>query len=105
MNNLTPRQMINVELATRASNKHSSSILKHHTPLQQQANLKISFNCECSDPDCQERILLTLKDYEKLHKAIARFVIAKGHEEPKIEKVKRNDKNLSVVDKYALLAR
>lgn len=99
---LSSRQMINNELFTRASNKKSTKILKRHVPASEQENLKILFNCECSDPICTERIPLTLKEYERLHNNRARFVVIKGHVELSVEKIKATGKNLSVVDKYAL---
>ena len=99
---LTSRQMINTELAARAGNKKSSKLLKQHVPASEQVDLKILFNCECSDPDCRERISLTLREYELLHNNRARFVIIKGHVEPSVEKVAATAGQLSVVDKYAL---
>ena len=99
---LSRRQKINVELAVRAANKKSSRLLKHHIPPEEQENLKIDFICECSDPACEARISLTLKEYEKLHSDVARFVIAKGHTEPQVEKVHHETPNSTVVEKYAL---
>ena len=94
--------MINTELAVRASNKRSTELLKHHVPASEQQDLKILFNCECSNPDCRERLSLTLKEYEQLHNKRSRFVIIKGHVEPSVEKVAATGGQLSVVDKYAL---
>lgn len=101
-NNLSSRQMINIELAARASNKKSTKLLKQHSPQAELDNLKILFNCECSNPDCKERIPLTLKEYELLHTKRARFVIKKGHDEPSVEKVKATGSGMAIVDKYAL---
>jgi hypothetical protein len=101
-NNLTSRQMINVELAARANNKNAAKILKNHIPQEEQDSLKIAFNCECSDPDCKQRVLLSLEEYEKLHNDFARFVIAKGHNEPVVEKIEKSGKTVSVVKKYIL---
>ena len=101
-NKLTDRQKINVELAARSANKKSTKVLKHHVPQEEREKLKIEFICECSNPDCQDHISLTLKEYEKLHHNFAHFVVAKGHIEPKIEIVKKTGKKLSVIEKYAL---
>jgi hypothetical protein len=101
-NNLTPKQKVNVELAARAGNKKSVKRLKQHVPAEEQKGLKIDFTCECSDPACKVRIPLTLKEYVQLHDKNARFVVAKGHIEPAIEKVTKSDQNLHVVEKYAL---
>jgi 5'-deoxynucleotidase YfbR-like HD superfamily hydrolase len=99
---LSTRQMINAELAARASNQKSVKALKRHIPNEEQANEKILFNCECSDLKCEARIPLTLEEYEKLHSEQARFVIVKDHLEPSVEKVQKTSKHLAVVDKYAL---
>ena len=99
---LSPRQMINVELAARAENKRSSKLLKHHTPATEQKGLKIMFNCECSDPNCTMRIPLTLKEYEQLHSNYARFIIVKEHIEPTVETIHKSTENLAVVEKFAL---
>ncbi len=94
--------MINAELAVRAENEHSLNKLKNHMPEPEHEETKIAFNCECSDLTCEQRVLLTLKEYEKLHNKFSRFVIKKGHEEPKVEKVIASDKSMSIVEKYSL---
>lgn len=102
-NELTPNQKVNAELVARAGNKKSVKKLKHHIPKEEQKGLKIAFACECSEPSCSERISVTLKEYELLHNKFERFVIAKGHAEPTIEKIAKSDQDLQVVDKYALM--
>jgi hypothetical protein len=99
---LSPKQMVNVELATRAYNTKAKTILKAHTPQEVQGELKIDFWCECSDPNCKQRIFLTLEQYEKLHNNRARFVIVKGHEEPVVETIHKNVGKYSVVEKESL---
>ncbi len=96
------RQKINAELAARALNKKNSKILKNHIPEEEQAELKILFNCECADPDCSERLSLTLDEYDRLHRLESRFVIAKDHLEPEIETVRASDDDIAVVEKFAL---
>jgi hypothetical protein len=102
-NQLTKRQMINNELAVRAQNKISAKKLEHHVPKEEQEGLKIAFSCECADPTCKKHISLTLNEYAKLHKNFACFVIVKGHNEPKVEKVRASNDKISLVDKYSLL--
>jgi hypothetical protein len=99
---LSARQMINVELAERAKNKKSSKVLKRHVPKEEQAGLVIPFNCECSDPDCTERLPMTLQAYEKMHSSSGQFVVAKGHSTPRVEKVTDVKDNITVVEKFAL---
>ena len=95
-------QQINTELAIRGANKRVKKVIEKHTPNEEQATLKIDFYCECSDYNCQERISLTLEEFEKLHDEQSRFVIAKGHSSPSVEKVLKTRHSLQVVEKPAL---
>ena len=94
--------MINVELAARAINIDSKDKLKAYMPDELHDSALIDFYCECSDEECEARVSLTLDAYEALHNTKARFVITKGHDQPKVEKVHRNINNISIVEKYAL---
>lgn len=96
------KQLINAELAVRSFNTKAKNILKAHTPKGSQSDLVIAFHCECSDENCQERVPLTLRQYEKLHAHKAYFVLAKGHDEPAVEKVKAKAHGFAVVEKEAL---
>ena len=99
---LSSRQMINIELAARATNQSNAQLIQKHMPAAEQAGLKILFNCECSDPNCDERISLTIEEFDKLHRIESQFVIVKGHDEPSVESIKATSEKLAVVDKYAL---
>jgi hypothetical protein len=101
-NDLTEKQKINAELAARANNKKSLKVLKNHIPAEEQDGIKIAFQCECSEPTCSAKIPLTLREYNRLHDRFARFVVAKDHVEPTIEKVTKNDRDVQVVEKFAL---
>lgn len=94
--------MINAELVVRSRNVQSKNVIKRHTPTEFQPNLIIDFLCECSDLTCDERVPLTLEQYEKHHDQATHFVIVKGHEEPKVEKVHKHADGIAVVEKYAL---
>ncbi len=94
--------MINAELIVRAHNQRSKEGIKNHIPKEAHRTEPIDFQCECSDIHCTERISLTLKQYEKLHDDNARFVVVKGHEEPKVEKIYKKNNDMAVVEKYAL---
>lgn len=94
--------MINAELAARHTNTKTKDVLRDHIPKEHQPGLRIDFACECADSSCAERVPLTLLEYEKLHNDPARFVICKGHEVAKIEKVHKETINSLVVEKYAL---
>jgi hypothetical protein len=58
------------------------------------------FYCECSKPECLEKIKLTAKEYGELHQSNKHFVILIGHEHPEVEKVIEKTKNYEVVEKY-----
>ena len=57
------------------------------------------FLCECSDPDCTQRVVLTRAEYEQVRSDPARFVVAKGHAMPEIESVVDRAKDHVVVEK------
>jgi hypothetical protein len=101
-NSPTPKQLINAELAARSLNTKAKNLLKKHTPKTEQDGLMIEFYCECSDENCQERVALTLDQYEKFHQDKALFVLAKGHEEPKVEAAVTKQPDFTIVEKYAL---
>jgi len=103
MKDPTSKELINAELAARSFNTKAKDMLKKYTPKEPQKDLVIAFHCECSDENCQARVPLTLEQYERLHKSKAQFVLAKGHIEPKVEKVKARTPNFTVVEKNALL--
>jgi hypothetical protein len=99
---LSDRQKINVELAARALNKKNAKALRNHIPEEERAGLKILFNCECADPACTERLPMTLHEYNQLHKTAGHFIVAKGHNEPTVEKLKASNDDMAVVEKYVL---
>jgi hypothetical protein len=62
----------------------------------------IEFMCECSDLNCEAKVKMSIKEYETLHKKQNRFVIAKGHKSPTVEKTVKRTKELEVVEKPQL---
>ena len=96
------KQLINAELAARKRNIRDESVLMDYIPSEEQDGVKIAFQCECSDTNCHERVSLTIEQYEDLHKNKANFVLIKGHEEPKVEKVEDHVGRYSIVTKDAL---
>jgi hypothetical protein len=62
----------------------------------------IEFYCECSHPNCLERIKLTIKEYKELHGLKSHFVILIGHEFPEVEKVIEKRKGYELVEKYIM---
>ena len=59
------------------------------------------FVCECSDPDCADRVPATLDAYEEVRSDGTHFLLVPGHEDTCIERVveKRNHR-LAVVEKF-----
>ena len=62
------------------------------------------FLCECSDPGCAERVVLTSAEYEFVRADSTRFVVAKGHAMPEIESVVDQAKDHVVVEKEGAAA-
>jgi hypothetical protein len=57
------------------------------------------FLCECSDPMCTERVVLTSVEYEYVRADPTRFVVAKGHVLPEVESVVEGANDHVVVEK------
>lgn len=62
------------------------------------------FLCECSDPECAERVVLTASEYEFVRADSTRFVVAKGHAMPEIESIVDHAKDHVVVEKEGAAA-
>lgn len=60
----------------------------------------VPFYCECSRPDCIDRINLTPKEYEELHKTKKHFVTLVGHEFTEVEKIVSKKNSYQMVKKH-----
>jgi hypothetical protein len=69
-----------------------------------QKDSSYDFLCECSDPECAERVVLTSAEYEFIRADSTRFVVAKGHAMPEIESVVDQAKDHVVVEKEGAAA-
>jgi hypothetical protein len=58
------------------------------------------FICECADPDCAHRITADLGDYEDVRADATRFLVAIGHDEPRVERVVERAGDYDVVEKF-----
>ena len=58
------------------------------------------FFCECSDENCQKRILLKPSEYNRIHKHRNRFVQIAGHDTHSIERVIKQVAEYNVVEKF-----
>jgi hypothetical protein len=47
----------------------------------------IAFRCECARMGCNQLIVLTLADYERVRADAERFMVLPGHELPELERV------------------
>jgi hypothetical protein len=62
------------------------------------------FVCECADPGCIERLTMTVTEYEEIRADPARFVLAPGHNDKKIEIVLERRADHVVVQKVGRAA-
>ena len=62
------------------------------------------FLCECSDPSCTKRVVLTRAEYEDVRSDPTRFVVAKGHVLHEIEAVVERANDHVVVEKEGAAA-
>ena len=60
---------------------------------------RTDFVCECSDPNCTERVEASLGEYERIRGDGATFLLAPGHEHGDIERVVDRRSHFSVVEK------
>jgi hypothetical protein len=60
---------------------------------------ELEFFCACGRPDCDEKLLLTLAEYEAAQAGPRRFVVAPGHVNPAIERVVEEHDAYLVVEK------
>jgi transcription initiation factor TFIID subunit TAF12 len=66
---------------------------------------RTDFVCECADPNCTERMHVTLAEYESVRKQSTTFLLAPGHDEPEIERVVSNQGRFQVVEKVQAAVR
>jgi transcription antitermination factor NusA-like protein len=69
-----------------------------------QKDATYDFLCECSDPACAARVILTPAEYEHVRADSTRFVVAKGHALPEIEAVVKRADDHVVVEKEGAAA-
>jgi hypothetical protein len=63
--------------------------------------------CECPDPACGERVVVSLDGYERVREESTRFVHAVEHVEPKFERIVARRPKHAIVEKFGrrLIAR
>lgn len=63
-------------------------------------DIPLHFMCECSDENCQKRIIMKPSKYKKLHKTSSHFIILPGHGVASIERIVHEEPDYMVVEKY-----
>lgn len=63
----------------------------------------LHFYCECSNENCQTRIMLTPSVYADIHQHRQRFVVVKGHDIPEVESIVSTGPEYDVVEKISEL--
>lgn len=56
--------------------------------------------CECGNTDCNERIVLTEAEYDKLRRIPTHFAVLRGHDIPAVERVVEQNERFVVVEKF-----
>lgn len=89
MNNQQRRRAEN-EVVFRQRNDAVKNLAKE-VLAHSKVELSLSFVCECSDENCEEKILLTVNEYESIRHTDRDFIIKPGHEQKDIEAVVWHD--------------
>jgi len=63
----------------------------------------LPFYCECSTPECRQRIKISTKLYKQLHDKDRRFIALPGHDNPDIEKVIKTSIDFIVLEKFGAM--
>jgi hypothetical protein len=59
-----------------------------------------AFVCECADAACVHRVPATLDEYESVRENGATFLLARGHEDERVEAVVTEEDGHAVVEKH-----
>jgi hypothetical protein len=59
----------------------------------------VQFICECSDPECAERVSMALREYEALRARPTWFVLAPRHHQPGLERLIERTADYEKVEK------
>lgn len=63
------------------------------------------FVCECSDPNCTNRVEASLAEYEEVRDDPATFLLVPGHEQTDIERIVSDRGSFRVVEKVQAAVR
>jgi hypothetical protein len=68
-------------------------------PASELVEYEVEFACACGRPDCDETVVLTIGEYERVHAQPHRFVVAPGHLNPELERIVERRDGYDVVEK------
>ena len=92
------RQALNEALA-REVNERMAGLDRHAAAGWAEEDQVFEFVCECSTPACEERLQMTLAEYDAVREQDDRFAVAVGHETGTIERVVETTARFVLVDK------
>ncbi|HEX7484021.1 MAG TPA: hypothetical protein VF281_02615 [Candidatus Saccharimonadales bacterium] len=107
ISNAERRQIENEMIFRRANEKvgddldilDSMHIEDGNVDLIRDEDLKLHFQCECSDEHCLERIPLLLSEYQEIHTERDTFIVLPNHQVDPIEKVISESATYNIVRK------
>jgi len=102
MDKLSERRLAENEVILRQLNTEIKEFVLQDAPNEAFAKQPLRFFCECSNFDCRERIPITAKEYDELHRGDKNFIIRPGHNTPEIENVVDDKDTYMVVEKHDL---
>ena len=90
--------------AARTSNERLSRMAVSH---RFESHQRVPFVCECADPECQEIVMLSHDEYERVRDHSSRFLLAAGHEDAEAmhERIVEAEKGYAVVEKIGVAGR
>jgi redox-regulated HSP33 family molecular chaperone len=98
--NLRDERRVENEYMFRNMNEQYEKSLLEHMNVEQFEEKKLDFYCECSDPNCLEKILISAKQFDDIHDRSNQFVIRTGHEQLDIEDIIGTIDSYTVVQKH-----
>lgn len=93
---LSKRRLIENEVIFRSVNQNIQEFMDEKT----NSTGLMPFYCECSEPNCVERIEMTTEEYAKIHENKKWFITKPKHQFFMIEKVIKKTQNYQIVEKY-----
>lgn len=89
----------NEQLAESLNRRVEERVEEMRTEEDENLDGPVSFFCECSDPECRERVRLTPARFDEVHRESALFVLVPGHEVQAVETIEEEYPGYVVVRK------